>query len=140
LRFFSKMGAPGLLKVSIWAPLWRPWASEGRLRRLRAPPGAAVACNCAPTHFFTKKRPPGHLQMEVGGGCVAPCESEVKQHFSLSGVVFMWGKQHSSKTAFLQALANVTKVTFAFFKEEVHTKLYTNLCKRGPPEVEPDTP
>ena len=42
----------------------------------------------------------------------------VKQHFGTSGVGFVCEKQHSSKTVFLQALENVTKVTFVFFKEK----------------------
>ena len=51
-------------------------------------------------------------------GCgrgAAACGGEVKQHFDPSDVVFLWGKQHWSETGILQPLANVTKVTFAFF-------------------------
>ena len=90
--------------------------------RLRAPPGAAVTRRCAPTRFFTKKASPGHPQMVVGGICVAGCGGEVKLHMGTPGMVFVWGKPHSSKTAFLQALANVTKVTYCSFKEEKCTR------------------
>ena len=40
---------------------------------------------------------------------------EVKLHLGVPGVFLVWGKPHSSKTVFLQALANVTKVTYCSF-------------------------
>ena len=68
--------------------------------------------------------------MEVGGIGADTCGPWVKLHFGTSDVVFVSGKPHSSETAFPQALAIVTKVTFAFLEREVNTKVCTNLCRR----------
>jgi len=53
------------------------------------------------------------------------------------GEVFVWGKPHASKTAFLQALANVTKVTFALSEHEVVHESVQEECTGT---VDPDTP
>ena len=52
----------------------------------------------------------------------------------------MWGKPHASETAFLQALANVTKVTFAFLKKRsAHEGAHESVQEGGTGTVEPDT-
>ena len=54
------MGAPGLLKVSFWAPLWRPWASEGRLRATSGATGRRRDAHvCTDMLFRAKVTPPG---------------------------------------------------------------------------------
>jgi len=40
-----------------------------------------------------------------------------KPHFGIPGDVFVWGKPHASKSVSLQALENVTTVTFALLKQ-----------------------
>ena len=115
--------------MSFWAPLWRPWASQGRLC---ASLGATVHSDNAHVRtntLFHENGLPRAPPKKVGGIGAATCGPWVKQHLGVPGEVFVWGKQHSSETAYLQALANVTKVTFAFLKREVNTKVRTNLYR-----------
>ncbi len=57
------------------------------------------------------------------------------------GVGFVWGKPHASKTGFLQALANVTKVNFAFLKKRsAHEVVHESVQEECTGTVDPDTP
>jgi len=79
--------------------------------------------------------------MAAGGRGMETCGGEVTQHLGVSGMVFVWGKPHSSKTTFLQALEDVTKVTCAFLKKRsAHGVLHRFVQEGTSGTVEPDTP
>ena len=115
--------------MSFWGPLWRPWASQGRLCAAVGPTVRSRIAHVRTDTLFHENGLPRAPPKKVGGRGAAGSGPLLKQHSGVPGEVFAWGKHHSSETGYLQALANVTKVTFAFLKREVNTKVRTNLYR-----------